>query len=450
MKKTLVTLLALVFVLGIAGTAFAAPANPFVDVPAKHWAYGAVAKLAKAGVVDGYGDGTFRGDRTMTRYEMAQVVAKAMAKSEKADAETKALIDKLAVEFAAELNNLGVRVAKLEKNASNIKLSGDVRLRYVHVDKGTNNPTFAQRFRLVATADVNDTTSFYARWQVLNHNTMGTYGQTYTIPDYTNQVSALTTTSTNVISDANMTVKNFLPNISAKAGRYSLNLGETTGFAGTTGGFDGIEFTWKEGKAAVQLGYADPGATFAYANSDFGSNPTYNPYNNVMYSQLAYKFDDKVKMSFFYAKNQDQGDAAKKLLKVWGVGATWNLSKDWMFVADYWKNSAEVAKTIAGKSPVGNVYRLQYGQMKPAVPGSWQAFVEYTKMEAGANDSAFTGFYTIVTNVKAWDVQYYYALAKNVTLEAIYQFNMKNATTGNDYYAGNGSNRTRIQFNFMF
>jgi hypothetical protein len=143
MKKTLVTLLALVFVLGIAGTAFAAPANPFVDVPAKHWAYGAVAKLVKAGIVDGYGDGTFRGDRAMTRYEMAQVVAKAMAKSEKADAETKALIDKLAVEFAAELNNLGVRVAKLEKNASNIKLSGDVRLRYVHTDKGKDNPTFA-------------------------------------------------------------------------------------------------------------------------------------------------------------------------------------------------------------------------------------------------------------------------------------------------------------------
>ena len=129
MKKNLIVALALVFVLGIAGTAFAA-ANPFVDVPAKHWAYDAVSKLAKAGILDGYGDGTYRGERLASRYEMAQATAKAMARADKADAQMKALIDKLAVEFAAELNNLGVRVAKLEKNASSIKFWGDARMRY--------------------------------------------------------------------------------------------------------------------------------------------------------------------------------------------------------------------------------------------------------------------------------------------------------------------------------
>ena len=61
---------ALAMALGICGTAMAA--NPFSDVPAGHWAYAAVAKLAAAGVVDGYPDGTYKGDRTMTRYEMAQ------------------------------------------------------------------------------------------------------------------------------------------------------------------------------------------------------------------------------------------------------------------------------------------------------------------------------------------------------------------------------------------
>ncbi len=66
----------------------------------------------------------------MTRYEMAQVVAKAMARSGKADAETKALIDKLAVEFAAELNHLGVRVAKLEANQPNLKFNGVLAIRY--------------------------------------------------------------------------------------------------------------------------------------------------------------------------------------------------------------------------------------------------------------------------------------------------------------------------------
>ena len=77
--------------------------NPFIDVPAGHWAYGSVEKLAAAGVIEGYGDGTFRGSRLMTRYEMAQVVAKALAKG--------ANVDRLAAEFAEELDELGVRVA---------------------------------------------------------------------------------------------------------------------------------------------------------------------------------------------------------------------------------------------------------------------------------------------------------------------------------------------------
>lgn len=443
MKKTLVTLLALVFVLGIAGTAFAAPANPFVDVPAKHWAYGAVAKLAKAGVVDGYGDGTFRGDRTMTRYEMAQIVAKAMAKSEKADAETKALIDKLAVEFAAELNNLGVRVAKLEKNASTIKLSGDARLRYVHVDKGTSNPGFAQRFRLVATADVNDTTSFYSRWMILNHNAFGTYDN----GDFR--------VSTNLLTDANLTIKNLIPNVSARAGRYSLNLGETTYLAGTTGGLDGVEFTWKEGKSALQLGYADAGLLESDVYNGWNMTtltPSVQPWEqvkNVYYVQFNHKFDDAVKMSAFYLKNQDQGDAAAKLVNIVGAGVTWNMNKDWMLVTDYWRNSAEAAKTD-GKSPKAFVAKLQYGVAKATVPGTWQFHLGYMKSEAKAQDGAWTGAMLNVNNIKAWDVQYTTVMAKNLTFDAIYQFNAKKASDGSDYFTGGGKSYTRLQFNFNF
>ena len=120
MKKSLV--FAMAMALGVSATAFAA--NPFSDVPAGHWAYAAVAKLAAAGIVDGYPDGTYKGDRTMTRYEMAQIVAKALAKGAiGAD-------DKLVGEFADELDNLGVRVAKLEKNADNVKITGKVKLSY--------------------------------------------------------------------------------------------------------------------------------------------------------------------------------------------------------------------------------------------------------------------------------------------------------------------------------
>ncbi|MDY3874000.1 MAG: S-layer homology domain-containing protein [Megamonas funiformis] len=135
-KKTLVSAITAALVVGAASTTFAA-ANPFSDVPADSWAYDAVSTLAADGVIDGYPDGTYQGQNTMTRYEMAQIVARAMAKTdlEKAD---KALVDKLAAEFAEELDNLGVRVADLEKKSDNVKWGGELRYRYYDIDRDSS------------------------------------------------------------------------------------------------------------------------------------------------------------------------------------------------------------------------------------------------------------------------------------------------------------------------
>ena len=155
-KKTLVSAITAALVVGAASTTFAA-ANPFSDVPADSWAYDAVSTLAKDGVIDGFPDGTFQGQKTMTRYEMAQIVARAMAKTdmEKAD---KALVDKLAAEFAEELDNLGVRVADLEKKSDNVKWGGELRYRYSsedhdNGDKSTYNKVM---FRLTPKAYIGE------------------------------------------------------------------------------------------------------------------------------------------------------------------------------------------------------------------------------------------------------------------------------------------------------
>ena len=163
MKKSLVSALTTALVVGAASTTFAA-ANPFEDVPADHWAYDAIAQLAADGVVEGYGDGTYRGDQEITRYEMAQMVARAMAKG--ANGADKALIDKLAAEFADELNNLGVRVSALEKKVDNVKWHGLFRYTYQR-DRETNDAekyapdvnhqnTNNFRLRLSMTAKVNE------------------------------------------------------------------------------------------------------------------------------------------------------------------------------------------------------------------------------------------------------------------------------------------------------
>ena len=143
MKKSLV--LAMAMALGVTASAYAA--NPFSDVPAGHWAYDSINKLAAAGVIEGYGDATFGGDKLMTRYEMAQIVAKAMAKG--------ANVDKLAAEFADELDNLGVRVANLEKKADNVKVTGELRYRYTD-SSNDGNDNNDLRSRIWVTGQVND------------------------------------------------------------------------------------------------------------------------------------------------------------------------------------------------------------------------------------------------------------------------------------------------------
>ena len=92
MKKSLVSAITTTIIVGAAFTTFAAT-NPFSDVPSDYWAYDAVTQFAADSVVEGYGDGTYRGQRNITRYEMAQMVAKVMAKNDVS------ATDKVFVEF---------------------------------------------------------------------------------------------------------------------------------------------------------------------------------------------------------------------------------------------------------------------------------------------------------------------------------------------------------------
>lgn len=158
MKKTL--LLAMTIAMGITASAYAA--NPFSDVPAGHWAYDAVNKLAAEGVLEGYPDGTYGGDRLMTRYEMAQIVAKAMANG--------ANVDKLAAEFAGELDSLGVRVANLEKKADNVRITGQIRYEYGdrNGDMQKTKGKVAQhrlRSRIFVNGNINEDWSYTGRFE---------------------------------------------------------------------------------------------------------------------------------------------------------------------------------------------------------------------------------------------------------------------------------------------
>lgn len=127
-KRLLIAVTALGFC-AAAPVASAAP-NPFSDVPKDHWAYEAVEQLAQDGVIEGYGAATYRGERAITRYEMAQLVAKAMAKAD-ATPRDQAAIDKLAAEFRDELASFGVRIAEMEQHTDNVKWDGGYAQKYM-------------------------------------------------------------------------------------------------------------------------------------------------------------------------------------------------------------------------------------------------------------------------------------------------------------------------------
>lgn len=157
-------------------------ANPFADVEESSWGYQAVCRLSEEGVVAGYPDGTFRGDKNVTRYEMAEIVGKLLAARERLTAEQQETVDRLAKEYAAELQNLGVRVSELEKKKGNINFLTEIRVqgidRYDNVYTGDKHYELGTRIRLNSFGQVNDRTTVYGQLEtMIDMNGRGVYQQ---------------------------------------------------------------------------------------------------------------------------------------------------------------------------------------------------------------------------------------------------------------------------------
>lgn len=180
-KKT--ALLALAFA-ALSATAFAADgADSFSDVPKDHWSYEALDYLAKNGVIEGYADGTFQGNRTMSRYEMAAITARAMQASN-LDIGARSVLEKLEKEYGSELATLRAQVEQntedIRKNREAIerfKVHGFVRTQYDY-DKNTDADTLdrgANRFYMDLRLDmkVNDIWTVKAQSETNRHYNNG-------------------------------------------------------------------------------------------------------------------------------------------------------------------------------------------------------------------------------------------------------------------------------------
>ena len=405
MKKQFAAIFAATAVLGVT-TAFAA--NPFSDVTPDSWAYQAVSQLANAGVINGYPDGTFKGQNNITRYEMAQMVAKAMANQDRANAEQQAMINRLADEFSNELNNLGVRVARLEDRVGNVKVTGDAALRYTDNkhkagDTNTGKSKFDARARVQFNAKVNDRTDAVVR--------MAT--DRFELGD--------ATANTGVKVDRAYVNHKFGERVSAKAGRFGQMLGAGLAYDDA---FDGVQFNAGNDKVNFQAayGYAVKGDAFKTLTQD--KNP------ELVVANLSGKVGKHANVGGFYThvNGEDLQLGGKNIKNIYGFNTDLNFDKVW--VGGEWLKASNITKSKAWVAGVG------YGNYNQAKQGTWDVKAQYFDQKEYAPIFSSTWNHIYGADSKGWMATVDYALQNNVGLSAYYGFDWKtqNGTDKGDFY----------------
>jgi hypothetical protein len=388
--------------------AFAVPAfaNAFSDVPARHWAYGAVDQLAKDGVIDGMNDGTFRGDKTMTRYEMAQIVAKAMNKSDSMNANDKATLDKLEREFSSELNTLGIKVADLQNQIDNQpKISGDARVRFfgqkaTNENGGSKTNTTDFRARVGVDGRINDDVSYSARITSGDMNINGA------------PISDSSSSNSNAkagLDTANVTYK------ALTAGRQDLNLGAGYLFDNPLNAvsINSNGFKLVAGNRYNEDYLTDADGTVHYNNSN---NPNPLGTNKIFAGEYGTTIGNGGTIAADYYKNTTREQ------RIVGVNASLPLG------------SAISANAAYYKSNLNDDSAVSYGLALPQVglsatyrnvgQGAYTGFGALSN-DGGANFGDTLGN----TGFKGMEYAYDQGIAKNVTLDVKYQ-DFKSKETG--------------------
>ena len=402
MKKILAIAAAAALTAGV--SAFAA--NPFSDVSTDDWAYQAVSDLSDQGVVEGYPDGTFKGERNITRYELAQIIARLMAKEDQLNAEQRATLDKLAGEYADELANLGVRVSNLEKKVGNIYWSGDARMRYQHnlsADDATkNSDAWNGRIRINVKGQVNDST--YVQGRFLN--------------DMKFKSDDTSTTS----MDQLYVNHNFGKDFSVRLGRQPISFGDQAGWLNNGhDGYDGIQAAYNNGKLSLATGFGQFNSTYG----DFKHDALDDNKADFYFARGAYDFDF-AKLGVDYISYQDKHadlDFENTKPELFGVNLNVPVQQFNVF-GEYWKNTTapDALKDTAWNAG------LSYGAANWKKPGTWDLSVAYNNVGNGVYLGA-SGWQTNILDavydagkLKFWNAMADVTLQKNVQLHAEYAF----------------------------
>ncbi len=475
MKK----ILAMAAVAALAAGASAYAANPFSDVSTSDWAYQAISDLSDRGLVDGYPDGTFKGQQNITRYEVAQIVARLMAKEDQMNAENRAIVDRLASEYSAELQNLGVRVGNLEKKVGNIAWSGDARVRFQKANGEGGSDKFNGRMRINVRATVNDTT--YVHGRIVGN------------ADFKNGDDATAKLD-------RLYVHHQFGKVGATLGRYELDLGQQAGGWLYANAFDGIEVAAPLGeKVNLAVGYGrmkdasgnvgpDKAHTETVGNYTVKGTTLTSNFNKAeaVYAKLGADFkvakvgleyirvspfSYKANVAELYKGATTEGDPVAKDVtystesvkkSIWGVNLFVPVNKFRVF-GDYYADTQENIVLAGGKDVIakqkGKIWTvgIGYGEKNLQKAGSFNLDLAYYKVKAGLYQQGMTGLQLpTADSLLGIDGHFWLAtgdvvLAKNTYLHGEYAFAAKqdDNAKGNAFNDTYGSSWT-LSLNYKF
>uniref|UniRef100_UPI004027C24C S-layer homology domain-containing protein n=1 Tax=Dialister sp. TaxID=1955814 RepID=UPI004027C24C len=340
-------------------------------------------------------------------YELAQIVARLMAKEDQLNAEQQATLDKLAGEYADELANLGVRVSNLEKKVGNISWSGDARMRYQTKDNTTTKKdSWNGRMRINVKGQVNEST--YVN---------GKMAYDMDFKDGTNDKG--------VYMQQLFVNHNFGKDVAVRLGRQPIVFGNQGGWMyGDANGYDGAQIAYNNGKLDLTTGFGQLNGS--HADED------------MYFAKGAYDFGF-AKLNADYIAAKETNDNAE----IYGVGLNIPVQQFNVF-GEYWNN------TTANDYDTAWNAGLSYGKADWKKAGTWDLTVAYNDVDTNVyfgGSGLNTDILKALPNAK--NLTYWNALA-NVTLQKNVQLHAEYAFAGDAEVGADPEDAWAVSLNYKF
>ena len=461
--------------ISVAGTAFAADgADSFIDVPKDHWSYEALDYLTKEGIVEGMGDYTFQGGRTMTRYEMAAIVYRALQHGGGGDIGAQSVLERLQNEYAGEISSLKQQVDKntkdiadVKKEQERVKFHGFIRAQWdsdhdQYKEGAWNDEHDRNRFLLNLLADLRINDQWTGHFQVETNQRYSRNTASGEARNHSTHVDKLSEKDWGTIQRVWAT-GNLKNGVEVNFGRRWAFLGHQFSLLGAT--VNGADFSVPVTKRGLRLGgfYYNMAE---YDNADFDfwgpviKGPLFKMGSGNLDVQLAYAKLNKgrnapIEVPYSSGKNYDRGNWIGNQAFVTSV--RFPLMRNVNLTADYVQtnhesNSEDKYDTTAdfGKNNKSYLARIDYKWTNPEVKHSFAAYARYHYLGRNGTIWADDSWSSVLRNSKGWTVGFRYVPWKNVEWETFYELadcNMKRYSWSSPTYKRHLL-RTQMDFHF--